>query len=157
MDDKIIVTNKEAIIPTHKADHDLYEYRKYKVTSSEDSGQCYVAFYEIPPHKYNYPYHYHISNTEVFYIISGIGVLETPEGNRNITTGDVIVCPPTKQSAHRIQNVSDTQPLVYIDVDTTRFPDIVHYPHSGKTGIIMSSEPSVFFQDNSNVDYYDGE
>lgn len=157
MRNDILIIRRDDIAGKHKAEHEPYEYTKYEVTPRQDFQQCYVAFYEIPPGKSNYPYHYHTQNTEVFYILDGQGVLETPDGNRDISAGDVIVCPPSEQSAHRILNTSETETLTYLDFDTTHSPEILHYPHSGKTGVITHNQPSVFFKDNAEVDYYDGE
>jgi len=37
-------------------------------------------------------------NEEVFYIISGEGILETPEGNITISAGDTIICPASEKN-----------------------------------------------------------
>lgn len=153
----ILIANQKNIEPKHKNKKEPYDYYIYQVTNRADFNQCYVAFYDILPKKYNYPYHYHFENTEVFYIIKGNGILETPKGNIEIKTGDVIVCPPGKEGAHRILNTSDSETLNYIDIDTTNSPDIIKYPNSNKTGIIVHNQSSTFYQDGTEVDYYDGE
>ena len=99
--------------------------------------------------KSNYPYHYHAANTEVFYIISGQGILRTPNGNRSIKAGDYIVCPPSENGAHKIINNSSSEILKYIDFDTTNSPDIISYPDSDKTGIIIHNESSMFSDINN--------
>ena len=77
MSNRVIqITNKGLIEPQHKCEHEPYEYNKYEVTKRSKESQCYVAIYEIPPKKANYPYHYHLKNEEVFYIISGSGLME---------------------------------------------------------------------------------
>jgi len=157
MQDKIIITRKEQITPTHKAEHEPFEFFKYEATPRAGFDQCYVCFYELPPQKSNYPYHYHTQNTEAFYILSGKGILLAPGGEKRISAGDLILCPPGEQSAHRIANASKTEPLVYLDFDTANSPDILHYPHSGKTGIITRGQKSVFFKENAPVEYYEGE
>jgi len=154
---KILFKNIKDIPPKTKAKHDPYAYTKYEVTPRGEFDQCYVAMYAIQPKKANYPFHAHMSNTEVFYIISGEGVMETVDGSQQITRGDFIVCPPGDQSAHKIINTSETNPLVYIDFDTTHSPDIVHYPDSDKTGIIIHNSENHFFKNKSEVDYYEGE
>lgn len=157
MNNNILIVNQKDLVGKHKSEHKKYEYTKYEVTPRDTFHQCYVAIYEIPPMKANYPYHYHMANTEAFYIISGYGVLETIDGNIEIKEGDIIICPPTENGAHRIMNTSENEILKYIDFDTTNSPDIVHYPHTNKTGIIVHNQSSRFFQDSSHVDYYDGE
>jgi uncharacterized cupin superfamily protein len=149
--------NKNLIKPQHKCEHDPYEYYKYEVTKRSAENQCYVAIYEIPPQKANYPYHYHLNNEEVFYIISGSGVLETPDGVRNISAGDIVVCPPSDKGAHKIINNSPTEKLVYLDFDTVNSPEVVYYPNSDKVGVIVNGKSSTFFKSNTNVDYYEGE
>lgn len=157
MKNNVLLINEKDLVPTHKSDHEPFEYIKYPVADRADYPHCYVAIYEIPPHKSNYPYHYHIANTEAFYIIDGIGLLETPEGILNIKKGDIIMCPPHESGAHKLTNPSDDVMLRYIDFSTTNSPDVVHYPHSNKTGVIVLNESSTFFEDKSEVDYYQGE
>lgn len=154
---EIKITNKDLIKPKHKCEHEPYEYYKYEVTERNKDNHFYAAIYEIPPKKANYPYHYHVNNEEVFYIISGEGILETPDGDKIISTGDVIVCPPGEKTAHRLVNSSDSEKLVYFDCDTVNSPDVAHYPKSNKVGIIVNGQSSTFYKKNTNVDYYEGE
>jgi uncharacterized cupin superfamily protein len=151
----IRITNKEAVEPVHKCVHEPYEYYKYIMTDREDNGQCTVALYELPPGKANYPYHYHMGSEEIFYIISGSGTLETPEGDKPIQAGDVIVCPAGEESAHRIVNTS-AEKLTYLDCDTIVLPEVVGYPRSGKVGV-MADGMAKFFKTGSDVGYYEGE
>ena len=155
--DGIIITNKTQITPKHKSEREPFEYIKYEITERSRDNQCYVCLYDIPPGKAGYPYHYHTANTEVFYIISGSGVIETPDGAKGITAGDVIVCPPNVKGAHKIINTSETDMLTYLDCDTANSPDVVFYPTSGKVGALVQGENSIFFDTNSSVDYYKGE
>lgn len=154
---EIQIINKSLIEPKHKNDHEPYEYYKYEVIKRNKNSRCNVAIYEIPPRKANYPYHYHLNSEEVFYIISGNGILETPSGNKTISAGDVIVCPPTEKGAHRILNSSETEILTFIDFDTVGYPDIAYYPKSNKVGIVLNGETNKFYNSNTNVDYYEGE
>lgn len=153
---EIYITRLKDITPSHKAEHEPYEYTKYEVTERRADARCYAAFYRVPPGKASYPYHYHVNNEEVFYIISGYGTLETPEGGRPISSGDVIVCPPGERGAHRIVNTSETEDLVYFEVDATSSPDVVFYPHSDKVGVIVTAKASMFFEGQSKVAYYKG-
>lgn len=155
--DRIILTSKDKIAPKHKAEHEPFEYFKYEVTERNPGNQCYVCLYEIPPQKTPYPYHYHAANTEVFYIISGSGMLETPDGAKSITAGDVIVCAPGASGAHKIINTSETDTLTYFECDSANSPDVVFYPKTGKIGAIIQGRPNTFFDESTAVDYYKGE
>lgn len=155
--DEILITNKSLIDPKYKSDHEPYEYYKYEVTKRSKDSRCNVTIYDIPPKKANYPYHYHLNSEEVFYIISGNGILETSKGSRTISAGDIIVCPPSENGAHRIINSSDTEMLTFIDFDTVGYPDIAYYPNSDKVGIVLNGEINSFYNKNANIDYYEGE
>ena len=163
---KIVKSDINSITPKHVAEHKEYEYIKYEVTDSsqkyevaspKEGNQTVVAFYTLPPGKSNYPFHYHTTNEEVFYIISGDAILETSEGNITITAGDVIICPVGKNGAHKITNLSEKADLVYLDVDTNNTPDIAYYPHSNKLGVRASGGIRDNFSLDSKIGYYDNE
>lgn len=153
---KVLVVNKDDIKPIHKNIHEPYEYMKYEVVKKSSKNRCQVSIFEIPPKKAGYPYHYHLRSEEVFYIISGNGMLETPDGNKKVSKGDVIFCPANKSGAHRLFNSSDNEMLVYIDFDTVSIPDVVRYPNTNKVGIIEENSAEFYFE-NDNAQYYDGE
>jgi len=154
---QIKIINKNSIKPKHQNEHEPYEYYKYEVTRRNEENQCHVSIYEIPPQKSNYPYHYHLKSEEIFYVISGNGIIETPNGDKSIKAGDIIVCPPSPNGAHKIINTSQTEMLTYLDCDTISCPDIAYYPKSNKVGIILNGGLNTFYKNNTDVDYYDGE
>lgn len=157
MADGILIVNEYELVGNHKAEKEPYEYVKYEITSRKEFNQCYIAMYEIPPGKSNYPYHYHVANTEAFYIVSGEGIIKTEQGDKVIKPGDFIICPPSELGAHKIVNTSEHEILKYIDFDTTNSPDIVHYPDSDKTGFIVHNKSNIFFHNGKKANYYDGE
>ncbi len=122
--------------------------------------------YEIPPGKVSWPYHYHINNEEVFYIIEGKGELRLNDKTIKVTKGDFIRFPINKKGAHQLKNTSLDETLKYLDFGTTNHPDIVFMPDSNKLGIFGGAAPC---QNNSNrkiwkyfnldteIDYLDGE
>ena len=154
--EKTIISNQASIEPKHEK-HGQFEYYKHLIVPRE-GNQCTVAIMEIPPLKTSFPYHYHIAVTEVFYIISGEGAVITPEGERKVSSGDVIVFPPGKAGAHKIINTSQSEPLRYIDFDTTAQADVSFYPNSQKIGMILNGKTSKdYFKEDKAVDYYEGE
>ena len=150
-----LITNQGRITPEHE-DHGSYEYFKYFV-AHRSGNQCTVAIMEIPPQKSSYPYHYHVAATEVFYIISGEGTLQTPQGEKIVSAGDIIFFPPGEAGSHKLTNSSTVETLRYLDVDTTAQADVVFYPDSDKVGLILNGERVIDFKENSAVEYYDGE
>ena len=162
---EIIITNMNKIAPEYKNEHEQYAYYKFEVTdgrykyeaaSPKEGNQTVAAFYMLPPGKSNYPFHYHTTNEEVFYVIFGTGILETLDAKHTITAGDIVVCPAGKDGAHKITNSSQTN-LIYLDVDTNNTPDIAYYPHSDKVGIRAAGGVRDNYSLKSKIDYYDNE
>jgi len=102
-------------------------------------GKLWVTFYSLMPGQTNFPYHYHSGMEEVFYIIRGTGTLKTPDGEKTVTAGDVIVFPANANGAHQLTNTSDDV-LEYLDVDTHASPEVVFYPDKGDFRIFTSTK-----------------
>jgi uncharacterized cupin superfamily protein len=64
------------------------------------------------------------------------------------------VFPAGKNGAHKLTNNSETENLVYLDVDTNITPDIAYYPHSNKVGIRAVGGVRDNFRLGDSVDYY---
>jgi uncharacterized cupin superfamily protein len=152
----IIIANTNSIMSQHKNEHKDYEYYKNMIVDGESGGQCNVSIYKIPPGKAAYPYHYHTKNEEVFYIISGTGILKTPLGEQTVTSGDVLAFPANKNGAHKLINSSETEMLIYLDFDTYNSPEISHLLNSGKV-VVYGRGFRQIFKESSEVGYYDGE
>jgi len=140
----------------HVADTEAYEYVRRTFVPRGEASQCVVSIYEIPPHKAAYPYHFHHKNEETFYIISGEGTLRTPDGEKQVSAGDMLFFPADESGAHKLTNSSDTEPLVYIDFDTANDIDVAEYPDSGKIGVWGKGINKVFLTKDEKT-YYTGE
>ena len=146
----------ENIPASHRCEHEGYEYFRRKFLPFGEAKNALVSVYEIPPGKSAYPYHYHHKNEETFYILSGEGILKTPEGERKVAAGQLLFFPTGPEGAHKLTNPSETEMLTYIDFDVVHDIDIAVYPDSGKIGIWGKGINKLYPQ-NSNADYYDGE
>lgn len=144
------------IASRHKNEHEGYEYHQRVFVPRREAKQCTVSVYEIPPKKSAYPYHFHIKNEEVFYIISGQGILKTPDGEKNVSAGDLLFFPANEKGAHKLTNSSETEMLVYIDFDTVNDIDVALYPDSNKIGI-WGMDTNQVFRTEDCVDYYERE
>lgn len=154
--DKIIHAKIEEMPVSHKDEHEGYEYFRRKFVPFGQAKNTLVSIYEIPPGKSAYPYHFHHKNEETFYILSGEGLLKTPEGERRVTAGELLFFPAGEQGAHKLTNCSDTENLVYIDFDVVHDVDVAEYPDSGKIGI-WGMGINKLYPRSANVDYYEGE
>lgn len=124
------------------------EFKNSTVSSPyATGGKLFVTFYTLMPGKANYPYHYHSGMEEVFYIISGTATLKTPDGDKIVTEGDVIVLPANANGAHQLTNTSD-EVLVYLDIDTASSPEVVFYPDKGDFRILTPTVQKNFSLEN---------
>lgn len=146
----------EEIPVSHKSAHPDYEYFRRKFVPFGEAKHTHVCVYEIPPGKSAYPYHYHYQTEETFYILSGTGVLRTPEGERRVSGGELLFFPAGPEGAHKLTNDSETENLTYIDFDVSQDLDVAVYPDSDKIGVWGMGINRIFPQ-NADVDYYDGE
>ncbi len=149
------IRRAEAVNCTRKSEHG-FEYKRSLIVGKEDSEHFEIAIYEVPPGKAAVPYHYHMRNEEVFYILSGTGLLKSPEGERQVTPGDFLYFPNNEKGAHKLTNISDSVPLVYADFDIRYEPEVAFYPDSGKVGI-FGNGARLIFPVSKNVEYYEGE
>ena len=145
-----------AIPITHRQDHEGYEFYRRKFVPYGGAKNTQVCVYEIPPGKAAYPYHYHHKNEETFYILSGEGVLKTPQGERKVRAGEFLFFPTGPGGAHKLTNCSASENLIYIDFDVVHDLDVCVYPDSDKIGIWGMGINRIYPQ-SSNVDYYKGE
>ncbi len=152
--DRLTIARMEEIPSEHKTFGEHDEFERFPMVSKTDGHRCSVCFYRLPPGKANFPYHYHEVNEEVFYIVSGSGVVLTAEGEKPIAAGDVIFCPPKPEGAHKIANTSPSEPLVYLEFDSADYPDVTHYPKTGTFGIVRrTSAGNEFYHSEPKVDY----
>ncbi len=95
----------------------------------------------VPPGKSAWPFHAHLVNEEMVFVIEGEGVLRLAGGERPLRAGDVVALPPGgAEAAHEIVNRS-AQPLKYWCVSTMEEPDIGLYPDSGKFFVMAGAAP----------------
>ena len=119
----------------------------------------------VPPGKRAWPYHAHLVNEEMVFVISGNGTLRYSDHEHPIKAGDVIAFVPGADKPHQIINTSE-RPIKYLCISTMEAPEVVLYPDSGKFGVLAGSAPGgeknartfeIFAKTSSGVSYWDGE
>ncbi|RYZ08571.1 MAG: cupin domain-containing protein [Myxococcales bacterium] len=80
------------------------------------------------------PFHHHLREDEVFYVLEGRGVLRYGEELHDIGAGDCISCPAGTKQAHQICNPYD-EDLVYLAIGAFDPHEVCVYPDSGKVMI----------------------
>ena len=147
---------------TERGDHEFHRTKLGRAAGSERLG---CSLYEIPPGKQGWPYHFHTANEEAVYVLSGEGVLRTPDGETRISAGTYAAFPTGEEGAHQLRNDGD-EPLRLLAVSEMTDPDVLGYPDSGKVGVYAGSPPggdeddrvfSHFFPEDAAVDFWEGE
>ena len=148
--------NIDEIPSSYKAKHKDYKFYKKVFVRRGEAKNTQVNVYKLLPGMSAYPYHYHLENEECFYIISGEGILKTPDGERKVVAGDLLFFPSGKNGAHKLTNSSESKSLVYIDFDVIYSVNVAVYPDSEKVGI-WSDNVTKILPLNSELSYFDGE
>jgi len=121
------------------------------------------TWYEVPPGKVAWPYHYHTANEESLYVLEGTGTLRIGKEEIAVGPGDYASFPVGPDHAHQVINTGTTS-LRYLCFSTMHLVDVVGYPDSDKVGAMAwkadMSGPVVHVmrrQADGDVDYWDGE
>jgi uncharacterized cupin superfamily protein len=94
-------------------------------------GRLGVSLSRLPPGRTMCPFHYHMLEDEVFFVLSGRGVLRYGDDVRELRAGDCISCPAGTHVAHQIANPFD-QDLTYLAIGPHDPHEVAVYPDSGK-------------------------
>jgi len=98
-----------------------------------------ATLHEMPPHNIGSAYHFHHGNEEMLIVWSGRPTLRTPEGERVLEQGEVIVFPRGAKGAHKCSNNTD-QPVRYLFVSNNASPDAVEYPDAKLLSVMAYTE-----------------
>lgn len=90
-----------------------------------------VNLTRLPPGRALCPFHSHQIEDEIFYILSGRGVLRYGETISPIGPGDCISCPAGTGTAHQIANTG-TEDMLYLAIGRNDPNEVCVYPDSGK-------------------------
>jgi uncharacterized cupin superfamily protein len=85
----------------------------------------------LPPQRIGCPFHFHMLDDELFFVLSGTGMLRYGEEIFPIRPGDAISCPAGTKVAHQIVNTG-SEDLVYLGIGADSRNEVAVYPDSGK-------------------------
>jgi uncharacterized cupin superfamily protein len=95
-----------------------------------------ASVYELEPGVVGSPLHVH---EELLLVLAGTLSLRGPDGTRLLSAGAVVAFPRGHAGTHSLVNRSDT-PVRYLVVCTTNRPDIVAYPDTGATLLVLAEQ-----------------
>jgi uncharacterized cupin superfamily protein len=130
-----------------------HRWSTLRVAGGEQMG---ATVYELPAGERTAPYHYHHGIEEWLLVVSGSPTLRTPEGERELREGDVVVFRAGPEGAHQL-----TGPGRVLLVSNLTDPSVSVYPDSDKVGTRTTPDPEdpdrLNFLRGSAVDYWEGE
>lgn len=106
-------------------------------------GRLGVNHSRLPPGRTACPFHFHEREDEVFFVLSGRGVLRYGEELRELRPGDCVCCPAGTKVAHQIANPFD-EDLTYLAIGPHDPHDVAVYPDSGKVMVRSLGEVGYF-------------
>jgi uncharacterized cupin superfamily protein len=95
--------------------------------------------YELDPGAVGSPLHVHHANEELLLVLAGVLWLRGPDGTQLLSAGAGVAFPRGWAGAHSLVNRSDA-PVRYLVVSTTNRPDIVEYPDTGATLVVVAEQ-----------------
>ena len=115
------------------------------------------SMYELEPGNRLWPYHTHHGNEEWMIVLRGRPTLRTPDGEEQLTEGDVVAFRRGKEGAHQVRNDTDA-PIRVLMLSTLLAPDIVEYLDSGKVSAIDAKGERLFREFRGHdAEYWEGE
>ena len=151
------VVNIDELALEHQTHGDKFETRSARVGSRLGAKDLGYSYDVLPPGKTGCPFHSHHAEEEMFFIVSGSGLLRYGQETRKIRAGDFICCPTGgAETAHQIVNDS-SEPLAFVSVSTMMPAEVCEYPDSGKIGAYGGQTLRHMTRPAHAVDYWDGE
>jgi uncharacterized cupin superfamily protein len=116
-----------------------------------------ASMYELEPGDRLWPYHTHHANEEWIIVLRGRPTLRTPEGEQELSKGDVAAFPRGPAGAHQITNRTE-EPLRVLMLSTLLSPDLIEYLDSGKVAAVDAEGKRLFraFR-GADAEYWEGE
>ena len=92
-----------------------------------------LSLFELPPGQAAYPYHWHVAEEELIIMVAGRPHLRTPDGWRELESGDAVAFCVGEDGAHQL--VNRTQDPVRFLAFSNQQPDIIVRPDSNTLGV----------------------
>jgi uncharacterized cupin superfamily protein len=151
-------------VDTREMGQGRHRLRLRRLGEASGSRKVGAMLTEVPPGAVSFPFHAHTAAEEGIYVLSGTGEARIGEARIAVRPGDWIAFPAGPAHAHQMINSSDAETLVYLCVSTQELPEVVLYPDSKKTGVMVPDETAPLgfryvgaFREEQSLGYWDGE
>jgi uncharacterized cupin superfamily protein len=138
-------------------DRDGYRHRVTAFGKRLGASLLGGSLYELPPGEKTWPYHYELGCEEWMLVVAGRPTLRSPDGDRQLEPGDVVVFPEGPAGAHGVSNQTG-EPVRVVLLSSKSPLALVHYPDSNKVGIWSQAEGyQALLRTEPKLDYWEGE
>jgi uncharacterized cupin superfamily protein len=125
-------------------EEDKYAGRHVAPVGAQAGAQELAAnVYELDPGAAGSPLHVHHANEELLLVLAGTLSLRGPDGTQLLPAGTMVAFPRGQAGAHSLVNRSDA-PVRYLAVSTANRPDVVEYPDTGATLVVLADQRLIY-------------
>ena len=146
----------EAELERNENDPDGYRSTALRLAPAIGGRTMAGTIYDLPPGNSNCPYHYE-SDEEWLLVLEGTLTVRHPEGEDELSAGDLVCFPAGPEGAHKLTNRGN-QTVKMLIVSTANYPAAAVYPDSDKLGVFTEGRrDNIMVRRSGGVDYWDGE
>jgi uncharacterized cupin superfamily protein len=143
----------ELAVEGDEKDPEGYRARMARFGPSIGAERLGGSVYELDPGESVCPYHFEHPDEEWLIVLTGTPTLRDPEGEHQLSPGDVVCFLEGPEGAHKVTNRSEAVTRILM-LSTKATTSMAVYPDSNKIGVWP---PGKLFRLADAVDYYDGE
>lgn len=141
-------------------EHPGFECLRARIGRQAGAERIGASVWEVPPGEAAYPYHFHLVEEELLFVLRGRPSLRTPEGWRELAPGEAVAFLVGERGAHQLANRTD-ETVRFLVVSPNGVPEICIYPDSDKIAFYdrpgKGAALSELHRRSDAVDYYEGE
>jgi uncharacterized cupin superfamily protein len=112
-------------------DEPPYRWRRAWLGRQAGAKDLGASLFEVPPGGETFPLHAHLHNEELLVVVAGSPTLRTPDGERELATGEIVAFPAGLSGAHGLRNDAE-EPARLLIVSTMRAPEVNLFPETGE-------------------------
>jgi uncharacterized cupin superfamily protein len=118
--------------PEWDAERDAPPFRWQRARLGRQAGSrdLGASLFEVPPGAATFPLHIHHANEELLFVLAGRPTLRTPDGERELSEGEVVSFPAGREGGHAVDNHSE-ETVRFLVVSTMHAPEVNEFPELG--------------------------
>jgi uncharacterized cupin superfamily protein len=149
----VVANIHDAVTAGDPGDPPGYRSRGLRLGPIVGAEQLGASVYDLDPGDSVCPYHYEHPEEEWLLVWTGSPTLRDPDGEHELSPGDLVCFLEGPDGAHKVTNRTD-EPVRIVMFSTKAKTAMAVYPDSNKVGVWPLGK---LFRIDDAVDYWDGE